>query len=481
MRLINLVVLSSWGYYGGADMWYVNRWWKSRLISVDGDSASRQELFYGSTTFSPITIKLDNSDGHFTDLYHSDDIRGDNVILRYYDMDAGVMVGSAQYYVCNNIKISRSECTVTATPFAVDAFDIELPKATIQSSIFGSTIDDSVEGKPIPIPFGYCEKAPIYSIYEGTDYFSGTYSHIFLIGYGTIDATTASVSIYSSGRLCDVSEYTVYDGSQESPFPGYAIVAFNREQRDSNYNLYDMRMTYQGISYSGSTNPVRILQTVLTDTTWGLGKTVDETSFATAAAMFENYAWWVCGGIFDFTRASDFIDQLLASCKYAFLSIGASGTYTITVPAFIGTSSATFDQYNMKDATLKNSDADQYVKDVVVRYAHRLEDDSWAEKTAATGSSFGIQKSFDVPFLYYATPAQELATYLKNCFLYRDNILEFETGNSAISLAVGNIITVTYPELDIDGETFEIIEIEKSVEGVRIKAASYSNDIFRQT
>lgn len=58
---------------------------------------------------------------------------------------------------------------------------------------------------------------------------------------------------------------------------------------------------------------------------------------------------------------------------------------------------------------------------------------------------------------------------------------KFETGNSAISLAVGNIITVTYPELDIDGETFEIIEIEKSVEGVRIKAASYSNDIFRAT
>jgi len=48
-----------------ADIWYLNMWWRSRIISVEGDVSSLPDLHIGKVVFNPITVTLDNSDGYF--------------------------------------------------------------------------------------------------------------------------------------------------------------------------------------------------------------------------------------------------------------------------------------------------------------------------------------------------------------------------------------------------------------------------------
>lgn len=483
MRIIDLVKITPWSYFAaGADFFGLTMQWQSRIISVSGNVVTKPQLNIGKITFSPLTVTLDNTDGTLTALFHSTEARGGELLHRLYDLDAPGTVGNIRAYVITDVQITRSECTITATPYGPGAFDVVLPKASIQADIFGDYIDDSSIGKPISTWFGYCSNVPLYSIYEGGT--GDDYVHDFLIGYGTIAATTANITITSddgtSVRTMDSSEYTVYDGSQETPYPGYAFVRFSSEQRDGSGRLCQLRATLNGIYYPGTyntANPVRILQLLLTNTTWGLGLTVSSSSFTAAAALFENDSWWVGGGLYDFKKASEWIDYLLAACRFSLLVPGTGSGLQLTSPQYLNTVSKNFQHY-MIAPSLKKRNADDYINTVNLNYNLNLKDSTFTKITSDTGNTFGMPEDLFSPFTVSATAAGTIAAEIKNRILYQDNIIEFEAGQDGFALEIGNIISVTYADLGLDADLFEIVEIEKTVERVRIVAASYSADIF---
>lgn len=485
MRIIDLVKITPWSYFAaGADFFGLTMQWQSRIISVTGNMVTKPQLNIGKITFSPMTVTLDNTDGTFTELFHSTEARGGQLLHRLYDLDAAGVVGAAKSYVITDVSITRSECTITATPYSPGAFDVVLPKASIQADIFGNAIDQSSIGKPISTWFGHCTNVPLYSIYEGGA--GDDYVHDFLIGYGTIRATTSSITITSddgtSVRTMHSSEYTVYDGSQVTPYPGYAFVRFTREQRDGSGRLCTLRATLQGISYLGdyyTANPVRILQLLLTDTTWGLGLTVNASSFNTAAALFDNDDWWVGGGLHDFKKASEWIDYLLAACRFSLLVPGTGSGLMLTCPTYINTVSESFQHY-MIAPSLKKRNADDYINTVNLNYNLNLKDSTFTKVTSDTGNTFGMPEDLFSPFTVSATAAGTIAAEIKNRVLYQDNIIEFEAGQDGFALEIGNIISVTRDDLGLDADLFEIVEIEKTVDRVRIVAASYSAEIFKE-
>lgn len=485
MRIIDLVKITPWSYYAaGADFFGLTMQWRSRIISVTGNVVTKPQLNIGKITFSPLTVTLDNTDGTFTELFHSTEARGGELLHRLYDLDAGAAMGNVKAYVITDVSITSAECTITATPYSPGAFDVVLPKTSIQADIFGNAIDESSIGRPISTWFGYCENVPLYSIYEGGA--GDDYVHDFLIGYGTIAATTANITITSddgtSVRTMDSSEYTVYDGSQETPYPGYAFVRFSHEQRDGSGRLCELRATLWGITYEGdyqTANPVRILQLLLTNTTWGLGLTVSESSFNAAAALFENDDWWVGGGLYEFKKASEWIDYLLAACRCSLLLPGTGSGITISTPQYINTVSEGFQHY-MIAPSLRKRNADDYVNQVNLNYNLNIKDNTFKKVTADTGNTFGMPEDLFSPFTLSSVAAGAIANEIKNRIVYQDNIIEFEAGQDGFALDIGNIISVTNDDLGLAGDLFEIVEIEKTVERVRIVAASYSADIFQE-
>lgn len=485
MRIAELIKITPWNYYAAThDFYGLLYQWTSRIISVEGNVVTKPDLHTGKIIFSPLTVTLDNTDGVFTTLYHSTEARGGELLHRLYDLDGSAAIGSMKAYVITDVKITRSECVVTATPYSPGAFDVTIPKASIQADVFGDSIDESSIGKPIGTWFGLCNNVPLYSIYEGGT--GDDYVHDFLIGYGTILATTSATTITSddgtSIRTLDISEYTVYDGSQASPYPGYAFVRFNREQRDGSGRLCTLQATFNGIYYAGdynTANPVRILQLFLSNATWGLGLTVNATSFNNAATMFDNDDYWVAGGFNAFCKASEWIDLLLAACRFSVLLPGSGSGIEIVCPAQINTVSAYFTKYNMISPTLKKRNSDDYINTIKCNYKYDLTDDIYTSVTVATGNSFGLTEDLYSPFTVSAAAALAIATEIKNRFLYQDNILEFECGQDGYGLDVGDIVSVTYDDYGLDGNLFEVVEIEKTLDRVRIKAASYSADIFQ--
>ena len=347
----------------------------------------------------------------------------------------------------------------------------------ILSFPFGTIPDESL-GMPISTWFGLINKVPCWCIQEDTD--NDYYD--FLIGYGVLHGVT-QVYRTENGTTVDVppEEYTFFDGSQTSPFEGYAFLRFVVEQRDANGNLDIITADIQGLEISGGTletNPVICFKEWLTNITWGLGLTVDTALFTTAATACNGTGLNIVGGFYEFKTAAEWRDNFLIACRLAQLSKGSNG-YEIYVPEYKADAGIEFNEHNMivkKDYQRLVSD---YVKKIKFNYAYSLLTNAYSKvKEISTGKNFGTEKEYFSLFTYYEVGGIYLAETLRNRFLYQDRFIEYEAGQDAADLSLHYIVNLTYESLGLSTDRFEIVKITKQNLIYILTVAEYNEDIF---
>lgn len=351
----------------------------------------------------------------------------------------------------------------------IDDFILSLP--------FGTIPEESL-GMPISTWFGLINKVPCWCIQEDTD--NDYYD--FLIGYGVLHGVT-QVYRTENGTTVDVppEEYTFFDGSQTSPFEGYAFLRFVVEQRDANGNLDIITADIQGLEISGGTletNPVICFKEWLTNITWGLGLTVDTALFTTAATACNGTGLNIVGGFYEFKTAAEWRDNFLIACRLAQLSKGSNG-YEIYVPEYKADAGIEFNEHNMivkKDYQRSVSD---YVKKIKFNYAYSLLTNAYSKvKEVSTGKNFGTEKEYFSLFTYYEVGGIYLAETLRNRFLYQDRFIEYEAGQDAADLSLHDIVNLTYESLGLSTDRFEIVKITKQNLIYILTVAEYNEDIF---
>lgn len=460
---------TNYEYYSTEDIDYDSKHWEKRVISWSPIEESQSDMFYGRRNLSPLSIVFDNTDKHFTDLDYYNDLRQRELIVYRYDKDNPYYAETIYFYIAS-VEISLKECRITAIREHVAKLDETYPRGRVTTTLFPGATAPSI-GKPIPICLGYSVLVPCIVVYESDP----LNMYDYLIGYGTIDSLTL---VYRNWITVDPSEYTFYDGTQGSPYPGYAFLRFAVEQRDSNNNLYDISALVNGIEISGShsQNPATNLKEFLTNTTWGMGLSCNATSFSTAATACNNLSLIsrICINTFD--KASEWVNKLLAACYWA--SLYKKQDYEMTVPAYISGSSGVFTKYNMADIVLYRPPIDEFVKMVsVYSYYNNVDEQYMYSSSYDTGKSFGMTKEYYSPFAYTGDEVKS-AKMLGKRFRFQDVFVEFVTGGDGWERQVGEIITINNKDINIDNLPFEIFYISKGHSEIKIKCRLYTDLIF---
>lgn len=107
---------------------------------------------------------------------------------------------------------------------------------------------------------------------------------------GTFDVTP------SGGEAYIIRPWRFYDGSQVSPYPGLAFIEFKIPILDGN-TIESVYIDADALQQEK--NYVRLIQSLLSNTTWGRSLDVDTSSFDTAAALSEITALKAGGSIED--------------------------------------------------------------------------------------------------------------------------------------------------------------------------------------
>jgi len=272
-----------------------------------------------------------------------------------------------------------------------------------------------------------------------TDYVSST-------NIATVDSawstTPDATSVY---RL---REYRVYDGTQGSPYSGIAFIRLkkNFSQNGSINQLYaDIDALQDEKNYA------KAIRSILTNTTWGLSLTINNSNFATAEALSAINSMNCEGAINKQGLVIDYLKQLMEVRDMA-LSGGVSGLEISVDQA--KTSQGTFGLGDTGGLNNIKTDRPQIVslhprdrvKNLKVNYRKNYKDDNFMHEIERAANLNGIDKGINLNFAYTHDTADRICDYKRKRLIGQTKqIRGLEVSDSIKAIEKGQSITIDIP------------------------------------
>lgn len=365
--------------------------------------------------------------------------------------------------------------------------DTVLPKRVVNSTLFTSTALDA--GQTVPIVFGPAYDVPLRNIQEDT---TNNY-YDYLISEGVIEGinTASGRGVKRAGALAAAGDYTVYDGSQASPFAGFAFIRFILPQRDFSNQPISITADVLGLELGGATasnNMPTWLYNLLTNSTWGLGDSADATTFGSVTGNIP-----MGGALVEPRAARDIIRDWFAHEIDLRIERNVAGAWKI-YKLSAGVSIATLGDAdgfwnNCRVKAIWRTAASQTPRSIKGRGMRSWANGTYLAEAGPIGArdyGKGITRDFD-----FVSTAPGLANIIKHRWqrsVY-DLFCEIEAGLEARALRRGDRITAICPRIAqlASGQDFIIDEIHrlpqvqtgsKTVPGFRLICREYSDSLY---
>jgi len=437
-------------------------------------SKSIPDVFYGVERTESITIRLANVDNGvdptWDEIAAEEDLRTCWVVLKRDSKH--IATGNITNYTLG------IEASITIEPRDDEIFETLFPKGIVTTDVFTDTAINI--GEAIPINFGYCRNVPCPNIQNNTadDHYD------YLVGYGVveglwIDHTNGMGVKWEDGSLASSTLYTFYDGSQASPFAGYAFIRFTGEQRGFSNEFLTIYADVKGLELGGSIanrNFSDIIKAIASNSTWGLEESVNLSSFATAASSLSTDAWMCDVSLHRQTKVRDSIDDILFAC-HSWLSKNDSDEWELTVDG-IGSSVASFGE---NDGYYNNCDVLSYgvtPSNSTIKTAYLNYDNGEKQISIAVNSTFGVDKTFETECISEDVTAKKLLSYIYGRSIYADKKISILCGTDATDVDCGNVIGLSILDRSITDTTYRVIGTTKKTIQTTLNCEAYDSRIF---
>jgi hypothetical protein len=465
--------------------------YKAAILNDIALKDSLADIVYGIQQTDAIEIELTNVDDGINDTWDTiianmtgtEDIRGWTAILWIKTTTDGIRFAARA--TVTNYTLSSS-LKIQIDPREDGTFDTILPLKTITVDDWTETAIDA--GSPINICFGYCRNVPCFNVQNNKtdDYYD------YLIGHGPIQGlwTDTGLGVKRDGVLVDTSEYTFYDGSQVSPYPGYAFIRFTREQLNFSGGYHSVTADVIGLLMGAATaqrNGAEVLRQLLSNTTWGLSDNVNTASFDAAATVLDPTTGslpnlYIDGAITEQTQARDYINELLDICR-ASLNRNRSGEWEIMIDHAGRASVLNLNEQNFQIEDISTTDLSECLKTGEVRYCNR-EPGNPALKIILDVHGFGKAGVFEYRFVHEDNTAKKILSYKYGREMYsegsRNGIVSGFAGIEARRVKVGDIVTLTDSARGFSEQDFVVMSTDYSpgAKPYHIILRKYSSDIY---
>lgn len=361
--------------------------------------------------------------------------------------------------------------------------DTLLPLEVVTTDLFTATAIDL--GEAVNICFGKCRNVPLRNIQNNT----GADQYDYLIGYGVIQSLwidhANGIGVKRDGVLVDTSEYTFYDGSQGT-YSGYAFIRFTTEQMNFSGGFHKLTADVYGLEMGTTVmqrNFAFVIGNLLSNTSWGLSDGIDTASFVAAATALIGIGNMYCdGAVTEQKQARDILDDLLFPAR-ASIERASDGEWEIDVDVAsasvldLGDNDGYYD--NAEIRTLSITPSNQALKTAIVQYSLNPLDEDMPFKESDIGvHSFGVDRTYSLPFVLEDDTAELVLSYLKNRSLYSDRRVTVFAGMEGRDLSRGDVITLTKTNRLLSADDFKIERIVRGGIGFELECREYSGNIY---
>src|SRR5574337_911437 len=459
--------------------------YKGALVNEIEITSALSNLYYGFLAPTTFRVELSNLDGSLTHLF-AVERRGTPITVKRWDAVAG---GAATVQVAGRITGYEIGDTaiIEAAAELPSVLLTPIPRQTITVQTFPKATD---LGLPLPVLFGNVKKLPLAYIFEDL----ATNVYIYLVGY----AGVTPIYLYRDGVLVDPADYTIYNGTYNNSVSGvggnltaYTVVVFRLRQVDFSGRLYDRkegdRLTADVTGLAADRNFARAIRSILSNATWGLGQSVDATTFDQAEAALTAVGGLYCDGwLLDQHPAKDSLDELASVRGMRFWQTSA-GAWAIAIDKAATSYAATFGYAddlgyrNLVDPpaiTMRNLSEEVTTLDVEYRYDPMSR--TYLQTSAArTVSTFGQPKRVSMNFVRDTTTADKIADYLSKK-LKSPLSISTRAGHEADVLALADRVVLIAPPYGLYGG-YEVRKLTQALVTTGLELVPYSDDCYTYT
>lgn len=425
-----------------------------------------------------VTLEFDNTDGALTPWYLSNP-RGQAVALSRYDVRSGRLAakfdGQVQWPKLN-------EHTVTVECAVLDRaiFDELIPEPTVDTTTWPNAVD---VGATIPVVFGNVPRMPCPNVCDDK-----VGSHFdYLIGHGTLAVTALarnglndslySITFSECVRAAGGAATSWSEVARTDLYPGYTVVRFALRQQDFNNALHKIYADVTG--FATERNFAQAAASVLSNTTWGLGQTVNAASVTAAAAALPS-ALLCDGAMLAPRKARDVLAELFM-VRGLRPDLNADGEITLTVDQsrnavamHISDDLGDGPRNRVKSGTRTGPPPEDRIKQFVIRYRKDFISGEYVLPVRRTVNADGGRKEkVQHNFIRDTATADRVVDYLAKTLKYGQETIDVTVTQEGRALNVGDLVMFTKASQGYSGDVLEITEIVERLTSLDLKLRGY--------
>lgn len=468
-----------------------------RLIESPGVSKEIADVYWGVTEAGSINLKVDNHDAFLNTLEAVEEFRGIKIRVRRYEPNEPISANTLRVeligYITEYNLVDISEITVALKD--LDPLQTQIPKKLFEKADWTETPPNNLTpeddiGTPYCLPFGHAKRVPLRYVHldYDTDYYDYIICPGIIEGVDNVYRNLMSSEGGNEHELVNPSSYTVYTGTQDTPYTGYAFIRFSLEQLSFSNTMHQISADVKGYKIDGTTaerNFVSVIKGILSNTNWGLSMTVDSTTFTAAATQVADL--YCDGHLSEQENVQDIIDELLFCCRGT-LDRNEAGAWTITVDQTV-TDSTISAYFGSGDGRLENiisieslgkASSDETIKTYIIKYAYNAWKNNYARSITRNSdfTSFGVEETKELKFVWDGTTANKISEYVLKRTKYSDTKLKIVVGQEGRLLNTKDLVSVNIPRLGINSETFQVFSINKELSAITLDLVAYDPLIF---
>lgn len=270
--------------------------------------------------------------------------------------------------------------------------------------------------------------------------------------------TVATWGITPTSGIYRLREWRFYNGSQASPYDGYAFIRFKKRMGVSG----STDPLYADVNgFSAETNPVRAIQSLLSNPNWGLGLDVDTASFNTAAGLSAVSAMLCEGPIIDtvaavdvFTELLGFRDMVLSKDDQIQISVDQA---KVSAHSFGLGDETGWNNILTTSPEIVHIHPNEKVKNLKIRYRkNNKENDVYLHELERSSSTNGVDTVINLPFVYEHVTADRWLDYKRKRFAAAIKRLAIDAGQEGGDVARGELASIHILTLGLVNSPWEI-------------------------
>lgn len=439
-----------------------------RILNINPVRRSFTDPLGGIVAPEIIEVELDNHDG----IYNGLDLRGERVTLDTADLISNeVTNGPAGIVVAQ--RTTLGSVVLTVTPYDLDQFQRLFPRRTVSTAIFPKAHPSHGLGRAIPLIFGNAVHVPLP--YVGDDTTANLYD--YLVGEGT--PTVVKVyrnTVGESLTTIPTAEYTINDAA----YPGFRVVRFTTRQVQATGG--GLHILYADLGSSATfRNPARAIQQILTDSTFGLGLSMDSASADQAATDIPSGL--VIDGALTVQRPALEWLNLLLILRGMRLNRNASNVWQLAVDtkqthirAQFGVDRSTFQNVTAVDE-LSLVPLDETMGSLVVAY-RQARTGNYLLKVSRTVNNLSTrERVIEHPLLRDSTAADIVVDYLAKRLRFGESRLKITVGQEGRKLDLNDLIRYEAPNIGVR-KVYRITELARTIETTDLEAEGWDASIY---